>query len=276
MARYKLTLVYDGTDFRGSQRQARRRTVQGELEKSLRALGWPGASVMLAGRTDAGVHASGQVAALDLDWRHSPEALRDALNAGLPRDVVVAAAAIADAGFHPRFDALSRRYRYFVRFKTVRDPLHERTAWTTWPPADETMLTRIATCFVGCHDFGAFGSATRRGGGTVRTVTESKWTGADEEWCFEIAAEGFLYRLVRRLVYVQIAAAQRRCPEQAVVIALKTGFPSAELAAGLAPPQGLVLVGVEYPVEAGSAAQLTDERMESESAKDVLSEGKRD
>jgi tRNA U38,U39,U40 pseudouridine synthase TruA len=77
-------------------------------------------------------------------------------------------------------------------------------------------------------------------------VTEARWTGADEQWCFEIAADSFLYRLVRRLVYVQVAAAQRRCPEEAVLRALESGLPTAELSAGLAPPQGLVLVGVQY------------------------------
>jgi tRNA pseudouridine38-40 synthase len=246
MARYKLTLAYDGTAFSGSQRQARRRTVQEELEKALRALGWLGASAVLAGRTDAGVHASGQVAAADVEWRHSSDALRDALNARLPRDVVVVAVEIVNGRFHPRFDAVCRRYRYVVRCQAVRDPLHERTTWTTWPPPDEAILTRLAKCFVGRHDFGAFGSATRRGGSTVRTVTESQWTGANEEWCFEIAADSFLYRLVRRLVYVQIAAAQRRCPEEVVLGALESGLPAAEVVAGLAPPQGLVLVGVQY------------------------------
>ena len=139
------------------------------------------------------------------------------------------------------------------------------------------MLTRLAGCFVGRHDFGAFGSATRRGGGTVRTVTESKWTGADEEWCFEIAADGFLYRLVRRLVYVQIAAAQRRCPEEAVLRALETGLPCGRTCrrAGAAPRARLGRRASTRAMQR-SAAQVPDERMESESAKDVLSEGKRD
>src|SRR5512139_1454725 len=88
MARYQLTLAYDGTDFFGSQRQAKRRTVQGELEKALCKLGWTGRSVILAGRTDTGVHATGQVAAFDLDWSHSDEELVRALNAALPADIV--------------------------------------------------------------------------------------------------------------------------------------------------------------------------------------------
>ena len=106
MARYKLILAYDGTAFAGSQRQAKHRTVQGELEKALRKLGWSARSVTLAGRTDTGVHASGQVAAFDLEWNHGLEHLRDALNANLPFDIAVKNVEVADAKFHPRFDAI--------------------------------------------------------------------------------------------------------------------------------------------------------------------------
>jgi tRNA pseudouridine38-40 synthase len=123
MARYQLTLTYDGAKFSGSQRQAksagltsitvsRPRTVQGELEKALQKLGWSGRSVMLAGRTDTGVHATGQVAAFDLDWAHKIEQLQKALNAGLPLDIVVRDIHETYADFHPRFDAASRRYVY--------------------------------------------------------------------------------------------------------------------------------------------------------------------
>ncbi|MFO3797234.1 MAG: tRNA pseudouridine(38-40) synthase TruA, partial [Anaerolineales bacterium] len=105
MARYKLTLAYDGTHFAGSQRQKGQRTVQGELERALRNLGWPGDSVLLAGRTDGGVHAWGQVAAFDWEWPHSLEALQKALNANLPGDMVVREVEIVPAAFHPRYSA---------------------------------------------------------------------------------------------------------------------------------------------------------------------------
>src|SRR5512138_3419368 len=122
MARYQLTLAYDGTDFFGSQRQAKRRTVQGELEKALCKLGWVGRSVIMAGRTDTGVHATGQVASFDLDWSHPDEELLRALNAFLPGDLAVQQAQIVDARFHPRFDATSRRYCYHLFCQPVRDP----------------------------------------------------------------------------------------------------------------------------------------------------------
>src|SRR5512147_916477 len=109
MARYQLTLADDGTDFFGSQRQANKRTVQGELEKALCKVRWKGREVLLSGRTDTGVHATGQVAAFDLDWSHSDEDLVRALNAALPADAAVHQARVVHATFHSRFDASSRR-----------------------------------------------------------------------------------------------------------------------------------------------------------------------
>jgi tRNA pseudouridine38-40 synthase len=246
MARYKLTLAYDGTAFSGSQRQTRHRSVQAELEKALGALTGRPARTVMAGRTDAGVHATGQVAAADLDWRHSVEALRDGLNAKLPPDVAVTGVEIVGDEFHPRFDAKSRRYRYNVLFGPVRDPLRERTTWRVWPPVDPVSLARSAECFLGQHDFGAFGTPSRRGGGTRRTVTMSEWVGSADECHYDVAAEGFLYRMVRRLVFIQMAVAHGKCAREAVVKALEAGHAGESLSPGLAPARGLVLVGVDY------------------------------
>ena len=114
MARYQVILAYDGTGFTGSQVQANSRTVQGELERALRNLGWSDRTVIMAGRTDTGVHATGQVAAFDFEWAHSADKLLGALNADLPSDLVVRSLFPASADFHPRFDAVSREYRYRV------------------------------------------------------------------------------------------------------------------------------------------------------------------
>ncbi len=256
MARYKLILAYDGTAFAGSQRQAasarsrtgKGRTVQGELEQALRGLGWQGRSVLMAGRTDAGAHASGQVAAADLEWAHSPSALRDALNARLPFELVVKDAELADARFHPRFDATSRRYRYTLFCGHPRDPLGERFAWRVWPPFDPDLLMEIAQVFPGQHDFGAFGSAPVKKAGTVRTVTFAGWWQVEPsgKWQFDVAADAFLYRMVRRLVFVQVAFAQGKCSGDDVVRALERGAASKELPAGLAPAHGLELMQVNY------------------------------
>lgn len=251
MARYQLTLAYDGTDFFGSQRQANRRTVQGELEKALCKFGWTGRSVLMSGRTDTGVHATGQVASFDLDWSHSDEELVRALNAVLPTDMAVHKTRMVHGTFHPRFDALSRRYRYRLFCQPVRDPIRERFAWRVWTPISGDILTETAKLFLGTHDFSAFGSPTTPKGGTVRTVMKAEWSQSEEdEWHFEVQADAFLYRMVRRLVFVQVAAAQGKVSAERIFSSLENPVPAGTkngtLPAGLAPPQGLTLVDVAY------------------------------
>src|SRR5512142_2393325 len=125
MERYKVILAYDGTHFFGFQRQGETRTVQLEVEAALRRLNWQGKTILSAGRTDSGVHATGHVIAFDLQWAHSLQQLGRALNANLPEDVAVKAVELAAADFHPRYDARSRCYRYQVLFAPARDPLHD-------------------------------------------------------------------------------------------------------------------------------------------------------
>jgi tRNA pseudouridine38-40 synthase len=246
MVRYKLILAYDGTAFAGSQRQANHRTVQGELEKALHELGWSGRSVTLAGRTDTGVHASGQVAAFDFEWDHGLGHLRDALNANLPFDIAVKDVEVADAKFHPRFDATSRCYRYRLFCGNIRDPLREKMMWRVWAAIDSDALIETARVFLGQHDFLAFGSASREQGSTVRTVISSDWKRFDDEWQYEVQADAFLYRMVRRLVFVQVAVAQGKCLKETVVKALDRPQIRNEIPAGLAPAHGLTLVEVIY------------------------------
>lgn len=258
MARYQVILAYDGAGFAGSQRQSaaahrlglKRRTVQGELENALRKLGWNGRSVLLAGRTDSGVHATGQVAAFDLDWPHGDDDLLRALNANLPPDLAVWAVKSVWPTFHPRFDAISRRYCYRLFCQAVRHPLHEKTAWRVWPEVDGDALQTTAALFLGRHDFAAYGSPPRAAGSTVRTVMLSAWKRLEDEWQYEVQADAFLYRMVRRLVFVQVAVAQGKVPAEAVVRSL-SGQAEAQkrgaLPAGLAPAHGLTLVEVCYP-----------------------------
>lgn len=246
MARYKLILAYDGTAFAGSQRQAKRRTVQGELEKALRSLKWAGSSVVLAGRTDTGVHASGQVAAFDFEWQHGNDALLRALNSGLPADMAASRIEIVDSEFHPRFDAILRTYRYRLYCGQFRDPLHERLAWRVWPSVDVEVLRAIAKVFLGLHDFAAFGSPPHAKSSTLRTVSLSEWKQVEDEWQFEVQAEAFLYHMVRRLVFVQVAVGQGRCTKEALVKALEKPRSKSEIIPGLAPAHGLTLVEVSY------------------------------
>ena len=250
MARYQVILAYDGSRFLGSQRQANSRTVQGELEKALHKMGWTGRSVLLAGRTDTGVHATGQVAAFDLDWSYADDVLVRALNANLPADMAVHEVSVTADDFHPRFDAASRRYRYRLFCQPIRDPLREKLAWRTWPAVDENSLAQTAALFLGKHDFAAFGSPMSPKGTTIRTVMESEWRRVEEdEWQYEVQADAFLYRMVRRLVFVQAVVAQGKVPAEVVARSLADppqGPNGSELPAGLAPAHGLTLVEVTY------------------------------
>jgi len=244
VARYQIIIAYDGTRFAGSQRQGHASTVQGELEAALSRLGWQGESILLAGRTDSGVHAAGQTGAVDLGWMHTPEELLGALNASLPDDIAVQRVRIAPPKFHPRYDATSRRYRYRLYCQTIRDPLRGRYAWRVPQALDASTLADTALVLTGRHDFSAFGSSPRKGGSTVRTVMHAEWARRGDEWAFDVEADAFLYRMVRRMVYVQVAAAQSRLGVDGVIAALEGRN---ELPAGLAPACGLTLMEVIYP-----------------------------
>jgi len=243
MALYKLILAYDGTDFSGFQRQGKNRTVQGEIEKTLRDLGWSEKALLFAGRTDAGVHASGQVVVFKLDWQHSSADLLNALNARLPQDCTGREISLIEAEFHPRYDATCREYRYHIYPLAVRHPLYERYAWRIWPQADLFRLNQAASLFVGRHDFKAFGRAMKKGGSTVREVFLSKWIETDFGFDYMVAANAFLYHMVRRLVYVQVRYTQDGLTLSDLEQALSLGK---SLKPGLAPPNGLVLTRVDY------------------------------
>jgi len=255
MARYQIILAYDGTGFSGFQRQASptSRTVQAEVEAALRKLGWPGTTILAAGRTDAGVHASGQVIAFDLDWRHGNAGLRAALNANLPPEVAVQQVRLAADDFHPRYDALLRRYRYRLFCSPTRDPLRERYAWRVWPAVNADLLHASAAELPGEHDFIAFGSPPKLGGSTVRRIEQAGWQlERAGGWVFEVAANAFLFHMVRRLVGLQIAIAQGRYDPQTMHAKLHTPVPvspGAVRVRSLAPAHGLTLVEVVYAAE---------------------------
>ena len=247
MARYQVVLAYDGTDFYGFQRQqrgTRERTVQGVTEAALRQLGWQGRAILFAGRTDTGVHASGQVSAFDLDWAHPLDALGAALNAYLPLDVAVQSVQEANPDFHPRYDALARCYRFRIFCRAARDPLRERYAWRVWPAVDPGRLQQAALALVGEHDFAAFGTPPRAGGVTIRKVYRAGWRSDQDDLTFEIIANAFLYRMVRRLVRFQVAIGQAEIDVADVDDFLRSGSPAPPT--GLAPAQGLTLVEVIY------------------------------
>lgn len=243
MARYQIILAYDGTHFFGFQRQGKQRTVQVEVETALRHLGWQGETILAAGRTDTGVHASGQVISFDLDWTHGPEALGKALNAALPPDTAVRAVKEVQASFHPRYDARERSYCYQIFCEPLRDPLRERYAWRLWPGVDFDLLQAAARYLPGTRDYSAFGTPPRPGGTTIRTVTTATWRLQAGSLLFEISANAFLYHMIRRVVFLQVLVGQGRLSLERFALAVEQAQPQTP---GLAPPHGLNLTRVRY------------------------------
>lgn len=205
--RYRAVVAYDGTDYFGFQRQANAPTIQGTIEAALLRVTRQPAALLGAGRTDAGVHATGQVIAFDVEWKHPPRDLERALNATLPNAITVRALEVADHRFHPRFDARSRSYEYTLYAAPVRQPLRERYAWHVMArdALDIEAMQRAASCLMGVHDFATFGRPPQ-GESTIREVLRSELgllSQPDPETQivrYTIEANAFLYRMVRRIV----------------------------------------------------------------------------
>lgn len=247
MTRYRATLAYDGTAYNGYQLQPDQPTIQGMVEETLqKILGVP-TRVMAAGRTDTGVHAIGQVIAFDAEWHHGDQQLLKALNANLPEDIALQDI-IRHEGFHPRFDALSRVYRYQIAEVNIRQPLLIKRAWQMHDKLDDSALQIVAEMLIGKHDFASFGTPPK-GENTTRTIFHSAWhtqsLPVGRMLIYEVSATAFLLHMVRRLVGMQVAVGRGRitADEFAAI------FHSKDLSRckWLAPPQGLTLVEVRYP-----------------------------
>jgi len=187
---------YDGTDYAGFQIQ---KSIQEEIERALARVTQEEIRIFGAGRTDAGVHARGQVIAFRTAWRHSLRELQRALNAVLPRDIAVRELALAAEDFHPRFSAVSREYRYTIWNAPVRSPLVGRFAYHFPWPLDVAAMNEAASALVGTHDFASFGRPPK-GENTVRTVYRAQCTREGSFVYFDIVANAFLQRMVRSIV----------------------------------------------------------------------------
>ena len=239
---------YDGTDFYGFQIQARERTIQGEIERALGDVTGIKTQVVGAGRTDRGVHAQGQVIRFDVRWRHGLGDLQRALNAVLADDVAVLEMGLASEGFHPRFSARRRVYRYTILHHPWRSPLARRTAWHLTRKPDVDRMAEASRYLVGTHDFATFGRPPQ-GKNTVRTVFRAEWQAIGSRSLFEIEADAFLYRMVRNIVgtLVQVGWGQISAQEFGVLLQAR----DRSLVKQVAPAQGLCLIRVDYAAREG-------------------------
>jgi tRNA pseudouridine38-40 synthase len=237
--RLRLTIEYDGTPFRGWAAQPGLPTVEGALRDALTATFSSHGAVAVAGRTDAGVHALGQVASVDVEGGPPPERAASALNTHLPEEISVIAAAWAAPDFHARHSARSRSYRYRIYNRRTRSPLEERRSWWISRELDEDRLARAAALLPGVHDFRAFTPTETEHRVFLRTVERAEWIRRDDHLDFEITANSYLRHMVRGLVGTMLELE----PEQ--IAPLLAGRARHE-AGQTAPAWGLYLVSVAY------------------------------
>jgi tRNA pseudouridine38-40 synthase len=237
--RLRLTLEYDGTGFHGWAAQPGLRTVEGELRRALGELYSSFDALAVAGRTDAGVHALGQVASVEVDGGPPPDRAAEALNPVLPDDIAVLAVAEAAPDFHARHSARSRAYRYRIFRRRTPSPFEDRRSWWLPRPLDLAALDRAAGLLPGEHDFRAFTPTETQHEVFRREVRAARWVERGDHLDFEIEAKSFLRHMVRTLVGTMLDLDPEHLPR------LLAG--AERSAAGrTAPPWGLYLERVTY------------------------------
>lgn len=245
-----MLIQYDGTDFHGWQVQSNQRTVQGELERVLTLLEDAEVHVAGSGRTDAGVHAEGQVANVKMNREFKPERLRAAVNGNSWRDVRVIDASVVDDDFHARFSAKGKTYLYRVVNAPVMSPFWARFAHLESRPLDIARMQNATAIFLGEHDWTAFSSAGSDSENKVRTITgfsvESRWDERSRSSMleFRITGNGFLRYMVRSIVGTMLELGRGEREEDSIRTAIVTL--DRELAGITAPANGLTLLSVDY------------------------------
>jgi tRNA pseudouridine38-40 synthase len=243
MTIWRLDIGYDGSGFHGYARQPGVRTVQGTLEDALFRHTGP-VETAVAGRTDKGVHATGQVVSFGSEADLDPDRLTRSLNRMVGPEIVVWRATAVAAGFDARFSATGRRYHYLVLNREVPDPFLCRRSWHVEVPLDLAAMAQAAEAFRGERDFAAL---CRRSGGrsTVRDVRSVSWDAVEDDLLrFEVAASSFCHQMVRSMVAIAVDVGRGRIPIDAAAAVVASRDRSR--GRGVAPPQGLTLVGVDY------------------------------
>jgi len=259
MVKYKLTLEYDGTGYRGWQAQKNARSIQETIQEAAAKVIGPDVDVQGAGRTDAGVHALGQVASVRLTSAIARSSLRHALNAILPADVRIVDVEEAPAQFNARFEARSKTYRYRIFNAEVMNPFERWFAWHLPRALDVEAMAAAAARLTGRHDFAAFQAAGGVVSGSVRTLGESRWleeahggSGRGPTLAYQISGDGFLRHMVRNIVgtLVEVGTGRRTPASMEPLLASR----DRSEAGPTAPAHGLCLVRVEYE-EAGPVTE---------------------
>ncbi|MBM3695682.1 MAG: tRNA pseudouridine(38-40) synthase TruA [Actinobacteria bacterium] len=245
MPTYRIDLAYDGSGFRGWAANAGVRTVQGCLEEALAVVRRHPVETTVAGRTDAGVHARGQVVSFAISAAVDPARLQRALNRLLAPEVVVRTVTEAPEGFDARRSALSRTYRYFIDDGPVPDPARRWTVWHCGARLDEAALNAAAGAFVGEHDFASLCRQADGASRVRRVLAASWWREPDGLLVYEVTASAFCHQMVRSMVALCLEAGRGRLDPAAVPGILEARHRGA--ARGVAPPHGLTLWEVAYP-----------------------------
>ncbi len=242
---WKLTIQYDGSRYDGWQRQGNTgNTIQGKLEGVLSRLEGRAVEVQGAGRTDAGVHALGQVASVRLADGRQAEEILSYVNRYLPEDIAVTAAEPAPERFHARLSAKGKVYRYALRLGGVPDVFRRKYQYRLDGELDTAAMERAAAQLIGTHDFRAFSSARREKKSTVRTLRAIDVARSGPDLAITYEGDGFLYNMVRILTgtLLEVGQGTRRPEEMGAILASR----SREAAGRTAPAQGLTLVEVKY------------------------------